>query len=57
MLRKTKHRGEAAVEYVVIAAIAIAVLGVAIWGIVQAASGEGSSVADWIGNISVPISP
>ena len=45
MLRKAQHRGTSALEYVVVAAIALAVLGVAIWSFVQAASGEGSTQA------------
>ena len=57
MLRKKNHRGTSALEYVVVAAIALAVLGVAIWSFVQAASGEGGNVTTWITGIAVPASP
>ena len=57
MLRKKSHRGTSALEYVVVAAIALAVLGVAIWAFAQAASGEGGNVTTWISGISVPASP
>ena len=57
MLRKKNHRGTSALEYVVVAAIALAVLGVAIWSFVQAASGEGGNVTTWIGGIAVTASP
>ncbi len=57
MLRKAEHRGESMLEYIVMGAIALAVLGVAIWSIVQSASAEGSNVANWISGINVPASP
>ena len=41
MLKKAQHRGESMLEYIVMGAIALAVLGVAIWTVVQAASTEG----------------
>lgn len=57
MLKEAKHRGESMLEYIVMGAIALAVLGVAIWGVVQAASAEGGNVSSWISGISVPASP
>ena len=57
VLRKAQHRGESMLEYIVMGAIALAVLGVAIWSVVQSASAEGSNVASWISGIGVPASP
>ena len=57
MLQKAQHRGESMLEYIVMGAIAIAVLGMAIWAVVQSASGQGSNVETWIDGIGVPASP
>ena len=57
MLIKAQHRGESMLEYIVMGAIALAVLGVAIWTVVQSASTEGGNVSTWIDNINVPASP
>ena len=57
MLIKAQHRGESMLEYIVMGAIALAVLGVAIWTVVQSASAEGSNVSNWIDGINVPASP
>lgn len=57
MLRKEGHRGKSMLEYIVMGAIALAVLGVAIWTVVQSASTEGGNVSSWINGINVPASP
>jgi hypothetical protein len=55
MLRDRK--GAEVLEYLVGAAVTIAVLGVAAWALVNAASDEAGNVQTWITGISVPAAP
>ena len=50
-------RGDSATEWLVVAAIAIAIVGVMIWAVVNAASAQGGNVRSWIQGIAVPASP
>jgi Flp pilus assembly pilin Flp len=50
-------RGDSATEWLVVAAIAIAVVGVMIWAVVSAASAQGGNVQTWIDGIAVPAAP
>lgn len=50
-------RGDAAVEWLVIASIAVVLLGVAAYAIASKASTEGGAVASWIDGLDVPSSP
>jgi len=52
-----KHKGVSALEYIVVGAVAIALLGLAIWGIATNANGQGNNVASWITGINAPSSP
>jgi len=57
MLAHAQHRGQSMLEYLIVGAIGIAVLGLAIWAVVQAASSQGGNVKTWIDGIGVPSSP
>jgi len=51
------QRGDAAVEWLVIAAIAIVLSGVAIYGISTNAKTQGNNVKSWIAGLNVPSTP
>ncbi len=55
MLRN--HKGLTAVEYIVVGAVSIALLGIAVWSMATNANGQGNNVASWISGINAPTSP
>jgi len=50
----TNHKGDAILEYVVLGALVIAVVGVVAYTIATKGAGEGNNLATWIDSINVP---
>jgi hypothetical protein len=50
----TNHKGTTTLEWVVIGALVILILGVISWTIATKANGEGASTGNWIDSINVP---
>jgi len=50
----TNHKGDAILEYVVLGALVIAVVGVVAYTIATKGAGEGNNLATWSDSINVP---
>jgi len=50
----TNHKGDAILEYVVLGALVISVVGVVAYTIATKGAGEGNNLATWIDSINVP---
>ena len=48
------ERGGSAVEYIVVAVLAVGILGTIIWGLMDTVAGKGQETADSIEAINVP---
>jgi len=53
----TKSIGDSAVEWIVVAAVVLAVVGTIVWTITQSAKTQGGNVSSWITGINVPTTP
>ena len=50
----TNHMGDAILEYVVLGALVLAVIGVVAYTIATKASGQGTATGNWINSIAAP---
>ena len=51
----TKHRGDSILEWIILASVVIAVLGVVGYGIASKGSAQGNNVSAWITSLNVPV--
>ena len=50
----TNHKGDAMLEYVILGALVLAVVGAIIYSVATAVSGQGAKTGTWVTSINVP---